>query len=114
MYEKLTGGQVDVVEDVADELNPEYLNLTVRKRMRWVQLALCCTFVVANYYCYDIPATIETEIEEKFVKSPSEFGLLYTVYGIPNMILPLVGGILIDKIGVRRSRVLFSIITATG
>ena len=45
---------------------------------------------------------------------PAEYGLLYTVYAIPNCILPLVGGILLDKIGTRNGLILFTVILAAG
>ena len=47
-------------------------------------------------------------------KSPTEFGLLYTFYGVPNIILPLVGGILLDKIGSRKSLLLFTVCVNVG
>jgi MFS family permease len=33
--------------------------------------------------------------------SESQFNLLYSLYAFPNIIIPLIGGILIDKIGAR-------------
>lgn len=74
----------------------------------------CCCFVISNYYCCDIPATLELPLEEKLPKSPTEFGLLYTFYGLPNIILPLVGGILLDKIGSRKSLLLFTVCVNVG
>jgi MFS family permease len=37
----------------------------------------------------------------------TEYGLLYTVYAAPNTILPLFGGILVDKIGTRNALIIF-------
>lgn len=34
--------------------------------------------------------------------------MLYSVYSMPNIILPFFGGMLIDKIGVRKSIIIFS------
>ena len=50
-------------EVVADELQPEYLDRTMKKKFRWLMLFLCCIFVVANYFCYDNPASVESYIE---------------------------------------------------
>ena len=41
------------------ELTPEYLDQTLKKKLRWVMLLLCCTFVVGNYFCYDYPALLK-------------------------------------------------------
>jgi len=48
---------------VADEVNPLYLNKTMKKRWRWLMLFLCCTFVISNYFCYDNPASLELQLE---------------------------------------------------
>jgi len=39
---------------------------------------------------------------------------LYSIYSYPNVILPLIGGVLIDKIGINFSIVLFSLLLAAG
>jgi len=39
---------------------------------------------------------------------------LYTVYAIPNTILPLVGGLFLDKIGTRNGLLLFTTVLALG
>lgn len=40
--------------------------------------------------------------------------MLYTVYSLPNIILPFFGGVLIDKIGPRKAILLFSTIILIG
>ena len=42
------------------------------------------------------------------------YSLLYTVYSIPNMVLPILGGILLDTIGIRIGLVLFCAILTLG
>jgi len=44
----------------------------------------------------------------------THFSLLYTVYSIPNMILPLLGGILLDTIGVRLGLIFFCAVLTLG
>jgi MFS family permease len=44
----------------------------------------------------------------------THFSLLYTVYSIPNMILPLLGGILLDSIGVRMGLIFFCAVLTLG
>jgi len=48
------------IEVLPDEVQPEYLKQTMKKKWRWIMLALCCSFVVSNYFCYDNPAALET------------------------------------------------------
>lgn len=40
--------------------------------------------------------------------------MLYSVYSYPNIILPLIGGILIDKIGINFSIIMFSLLLVVG
>lgn len=43
-----------------------------------------------------------------------KFGLLYTLYSAPNVLLPFFGGYLVDRIGVRFCLLLFSSLIAIG
>lgn len=94
--------------------NPLYLKRTLRRKLRWVMLLLCGLFVIGNNFCYDNPAVLEKELEEKMGLSSSVYGLLYTGYAIPNTILPLIGGIVMDKMGIRNGLILFTLITCAG
>jgi MFS family permease len=44
---------------------------------------------------------IATELIEDMDISLAEFGLLYSVYSIPNMVMVFFGGVLLDKLGLR-------------
>jgi MFS family permease len=90
------------------------MDQTMKKKFRWIMLVLSCLFVVPNYFCFDNPASLETYIEEVFDKTPYQYGFLYSVYAIPNCILPLIGGLLLDKLGVRVCLVVFSVLLCTG
>jgi MFS family permease len=83
--------------------------------------------MVGNYYCYDNPAALHTQLEQ-WVGKPSNYGksfiiiiiiiiiillletlfsLLYTVYSIPNCFLPFFGGYFVDRLGVRMCLAIF-------
>jgi MFS family permease len=84
--------------------------------MRWFILFFSCLMMVGNYYCYDIPAALHSQMNE-YMGKPDDFetmfSLLYTVYSIPNVILPFFGGYFVDKLGVRLCLLVFaSLITA--
>ena len=59
--------------------------------------------------CYDYPAALELEIEELFNRSSTEYGLLYTGYAIPNLFMPLLGGMIFDRLGTRTGLMIFTI-----
>jgi MFS family permease len=70
--------------------------------------------MMGSYFCFDIPGTLNTDIKEHFDIGQSQAQWLYTIYSLPNMVLPLFGGIFIDKIGVRPSLILFCAILTVG
>jgi MFS family permease len=79
--------------------------------LRWVILVLTCAVMVGNYYCYDIPASLHKQLQDYLPRNTTNmpkysnfevlFSLLYTVYSVPNMILPFFGGFLVDRFGIR-------------
>jgi fucose permease len=77
-------------------------------------LFLCAFMVVGPYFCYDFPGALENQIKEKFKVSNIEYASLYSWYSSPNVILPLFGGILFDKIGTANGITLFALFMATG
>ena len=67
--------------------------------------------IAGSYFCYDNPAALEDRFTgaDGMGLSDEKYALLYTVYSWPNVIFPLVGGLLIDGVlGIRLSAVIFS------
>lgn len=69
--------------------------------IRWFALFLACSFLLGSYFCYDNPGPIEKTMEKYLDISQTQWGLLYTVYSYPNIVLPIFGGIFLDMIGLR-------------
>lgn len=80
--------------------------------LRWLILCLTCIVMIGNYYCYDIPASLHTQLKNYLpALSPDSrsnsnrfeilFSLLYSVYSVPNIFLPFLGGFFVDRFGVR-------------
>ena len=59
--------------------------------LRWLVLIFGCLVLIGNYYCYDNPAALKTQLEESTKLSEFMFNMLYSVYSFPNMFLPFVG-----------------------
>jgi len=73
--------------------------------------------MIANYYCYDIPAALHQQMKDYMGDThnfESSFSLLYTLYSIPNAILPFFGGYLVDYFGVIPTLYAFSIFLCAG
>ena len=50
----------------------------------------------------------EGEDAEELKTSETKYAWLYSIYSLPNMLLPLVGGYLVDKLGIRICCITFS------
>lgn len=57
--------------------------------LRWPVLVLACLMLIGSYYCYDIPSSLKTQIDD-YMGDPSQyetyFALLYTLYSVPNVV----------------------------
>lgn len=71
-------------------------------------LYLCCILTCGNYFCYDCPAALQTQLEDDLGISTTKYALLYSAYAIPNMFMPFFGGILVDRIGKNRTLLIFA------
>ncbi|EQC31215.1 hypothetical protein SDRG_11138 [Saprolegnia diclina VS20] len=82
--------------------------------MRWLVLVLSCTLMIGNYYCFDNPAALKSQLQQRFNGAfPPDrfeflFNMLYTLYSIPNIILPFFGGFLVDRLGARLCLLMFA------
>jgi MFS family permease len=90
--------------------------LHVSKGLRWTILILLSFILAANYYFYDALSPIQSLIRVKLGFSNSEYGFLVSTYSIPNVFLAMavVGGIILDKIGIRITGFLFIAMMAIG
>lgn len=71
----------------------------------------------SNYYAYDIPSALHQQIQTYMPQSSifeTKFNLLYTAYSIPNTILPLFGGNVVDRYWAPKCQILFAVIIFSG
>ena len=86
----------------------------LKERVKWFALLLICLYVVGYYYCYDMPAILQTSIMDFYGITNTRFSLMYSCYSLPNLICPLFGGILIDKIGNSKSVIACTLLAVIG
>ena len=74
---------------------------------KWVML-LCSGFAfIGEMYSYQEPISISKQMITVLKINNADFGWMYSVYAMPNMIVPLFGGFIIDTMGVRYALVAF-------
>ncbi len=84
------------------------------QRQRWFVLALMGFLLYGVYYAYNSVVPLADSIIKAFGVSRAQYGLLFSYYSIPNFVIVLIGGILVDKIGFKRAGLLFATLCAGG
>ncbi|MCX7972904.1 MAG: MFS transporter [Candidatus Aminicenantes bacterium] len=83
-------------------------------KFRWLVLVLMGWVIFGAYYAYDAVSPIADFIMRDMNLSRAQYGLLFSFYYLPNFIMVLIGGILLDRIGIRRAGGLFVSLCALG
>lgn len=83
-------------------------------RLRWWILVLMGWVIFGAYYAYDAVSPIADFIMRDMELSRAQYGLLFSFYYLPNFVMVLVGGILLDRIGIRKAGGLFVSLCALG
>lgn len=81
---------------------------------RWVILLVISLICFGSYFTYDEIEPLEPYLNKDLGINHAKFGLLYTVYSIPNFFLVFFGGILGDKIGLRLAGLVFVTLVFSG
>jgi len=81
---------------------------------RWAVLVVISLAMFGNYYVYDAVSPIADLLKEQLAFSDKNIGLLYAIYSVPNIIMVLIGGIIIDRIGVKKATFLFGVLCFVG
>jgi len=66
---------------------------------RWLVLILISFAMFGNYYIYDSISPLADVLKAQLGYSDSELGLLNAIYSFPNIVMVLIGGLIIDRIG---------------
>jgi MFS family permease len=81
---------------------------------RWMVLLLISLAMFGNYYIYDSISPLADVLKAQLGFSDSQIGLLNGIYSFPNIIMVLIGGIIIDRIGTRKSVLIFTSLIMLG
>jgi MFS family permease len=67
-----------------------------------------------NYYIYDSISPLADLLSKQLGFSDSDIGLLNGIYSLPNIFMVLIGGIIIDRLGTRKSTLIFAVLCLIG
>ncbi|MEA3316489.1 MAG: MFS transporter, partial [Bacteroidota bacterium] len=70
---------------------------------RWLVLLLASAVMFFNYYFYDALSPLKDLMQSNLGFSSSDYGLFMSAYSVPNvfLLMAVLGGIILDKIGIR-------------
>lgn len=81
---------------------------------RWMVLVVISLAMFGNYYIYDSISPLADLLVSQLGFSDSNIGLLNAIYSVPNIIMVLIGGIIIDRIGTKKSILIFAVLCFAG
>ena len=81
---------------------------------RWVVLIIVSVAMGGNYYIYDSINALERIFIDRLGFSATQFGWLNASYSVAAVLTLLVGGIIIDRIGTKKSILVFAAICLVG
>ncbi|RZL37119.1 MAG: MFS transporter [Rubrivivax sp.] len=80
----------------------------------WLIGALVAIAQFGNYYVYDAVGPVADLLQSQRGFSDSQVGMLNAIYSLPNIVLILVGGVLVDRFGAARMALVTAAICLAG
>ena len=81
---------------------------------RWGVLVAVSVAMFGNYYAYDAVGPVADSLQRLLGFSDTQIGTLNAIYSLPNILMVLVGGVLVDRFGTRRSTLAFALVCVVG
>lgn len=81
---------------------------------RWAVLVAISVAMFGNYYTYDAIAPVADLLQRQLHFTDVQIGTLNAIYSFPNIVMVLIGGVIVDRVGTKLSTLLFAIICLAG
>jgi MFS family permease len=82
--------------------------------LRWVIASFIGLIIFGNHYVRDTVGALEKQIENDLNISSKQYALLNSLYFIPNIVTPIIGGIFAQRIGPSLCLIISLFITTIG
>jgi len=82
--------------------------------LRWSVLLLVSVAMGGNYYVYDSIAPLADLLRTQLGFSSTQIGTLNAIYSAPNVLMVLIGGVIVDRVGTRTATLVFTAICLAG
>jgi len=84
------------------------------KMYRWLVLIVVSLAMLGNYYFYDALSPVADLLSKQLGFTDANIGLLQGIYSFPNIFTVVIGGIIIDRIGLRRATLIYGVLCFLG
>jgi MFS family permease len=81
---------------------------------RWLVLVFVSLAMFGSYYAYDALSPLADVLKEQLKFTDLDIGFLQAIYSFPNIFTVVIGGFIIDRIGLRKSLMLFGVLSFVG
>jgi MFS family permease len=81
---------------------------------RWAVLIFISLAMFGNYYIYDSISPLADLLKTQLGFTDTNLGTLNGIYSLPNIIMVLIGGLIIDRIGTKKASLIFCILMTIG
>jgi MFS family permease len=81
---------------------------------RWAVLIAISVAMFGNYYAYDSIGPVADSLQKILGFTDTQIGTLNAIYSLPNIVMVLIGGIVVDRFGARLSTFVFASVCTLG
>jgi MFS family permease len=81
---------------------------------RWLVLIFVSLAMFGSYYVYDALSPLADVLKQQLGFSDLDIGFLQAIYSFPNIFTVVIGGFIIDRIGLRKSLMIFAVLCFIG
>jgi len=81
---------------------------------RWMVLVFLSLAMFGSYYAYDALSPLADVLKLQLGFSDENIGLLQAIYSFPNIFTVVIGGFIIDRLGLRKSLMIFGVLCFIG
>ena len=81
---------------------------------RWLVLIFVSLAMFGSYYVYDALSPLADVLKQQLHFTDLDIGFLQAIYSFPNIFTVVIGGFIIDRIGLRKSLMIFGVLCFVG
>lgn len=93
---------------------PEISRPEPSRLYRWAVLLFVSLAMFGSYYAYDALSPLADVLKQQLGFSDVDIGFLQFMYSFPNIFTVVIGGIIIDRMGLRKALMIFAVLSFAG